>query len=494
MKKTAIVIGSGFAGLSTAACLAKEGFDVTILEKNSQAGGRARQYEHEGFVFDMGPSWYWMPDVFERYFQLFGKTTADFYNLVRLDPSYRVFFSDKKNVDLPASKESLYALFESLEEGSSKKLDTFLKESEYKYEVGINDLVYRPSRKLSEFLDLRLLKGLLQMDVFNSISKRVRKDFKNPKLIDILEFPVLFLGAKADKIPALYSLMNYADMVLGTWYPMNGMHKIVKAMVQIAEEQGVKIMLNTEVHKIEVENGIAKKVITPNGDFEADVIVAGADYHHVDQKLLEAPHRNYSESYWESRTMAPSSILFYVGLNKKLDGLTHHNLFFDADFEKHANEIYQDPKWPDNPLFYASVPSKTDPKVAPEGCENLFLLIPVAPGLNGDNETLREHYFNMVLQRLEDHTKQNIRNHVVYKRSYAQSDFVSDYHAFKGNAYGLANTLKQTAILKPSLKSKKVKNLYYAGQLTVPGPGVPPSIISGQVVSKEIVNDLSKQK
>jgi phytoene desaturase len=300
-----------------------------------------------------------------------------------------------------------------------------------------------------------------------------------------MEFPVLFLGATPENTPALYSLMNYADLALGTWYPRGGMHKIVEGMVKVAQQQGVKLEYNQEVQEIRVENGRATGVQTAAGFRPADIVVAGADYHHAEQQLLAPQHRHYDEKYWDSRTMAPSSLLFYLGINKRLNNLRHHNLFFDEDFGRHAQEIYEQPQWPSKPLFYASVPSQTDPTVAPEGCENLFLLVPVAPDL-ADPEETRERYYHLVMDRLERLTGQSIRDAVVYKRSYAHSDFVADYHSYKGNAYGLANTLKQTAILKPTLKSKKVSNLYFTGQLTVPGPGVPPSLISGQVVAKEV--------
>ena len=483
------VIGSGFAGLSAASCLAQKGHDVTIIEKNKLPGGRARQFSEKGFVFDMGPSWYWMPDVFEKYFGLFGKKVSDYYTLDRLDPSYRVYFGKDDYWDVPANFETLKKQFDDLEPGAGEELEKFMKESAYKYEVGINDLVYKPSRSLTEFMDARLLNGLLKMDVFSSITSYVKKHFKHPKIIELLEFPVLFLGAKPSKTPALYSLMNYADIKLGTWYPQGGMFKIIEGMVSLAKELGVKFELGNGVQKIRTKNGKVTQLILENGEFEADVVVGGADYHHVEQHLLDQKDRNYTKQYWDNRVMAPSSLIFYLGIDKKLDGLEHHNLFFDQPFTKHAEEIYDEPQWPTNPLFYVSCPSKTDKTVAPEGKENIFILVPVAPNLK-DTEEIREKYFHMVLDRLEEHTKQKIKDAVIYKRSYAHKDFISDYNAFKGNAYGLANTLKQTAILKPSLKSKKVKNLYFTGQLTVPGPGVPPSLISGQVVAKEIQKDL----
>ncbi|MBX2969525.1 MAG: phytoene desaturase [Cyclobacteriaceae bacterium] len=485
MKKVA-VIGSGFAGLSAASHLAREGYAVTVFEKNSSAGGRARKFEAQGFTFDMGPSWYWMPDVFERYFAAFGKKPSDYYSLERLSPSYRIYYSKDDVLDIPASVEGLCNMFDQLEPGSSKNLLRFLEEGKYKYNIGINELVYKPGLSLLELADTKLMTGVFKLHVFQSISTYIRKYFKEKKLIQLLEFPVLFLGATPQNTPALYSLMNYADMALGTWYPQGGMHKIIEGMVQLATELGVTFEFNSSVKKLEL-NAVKAKGIIVNDTFRPfDYIVAGADYHHVEQHLIPEAYRTYSEDYWQKRTMAPSSLIFYIGLNKKIEGVLHHTLFFDQDFIKHAEEIYEKPQWPTQPQFYISCPSKTDPTVAPPGHENVFFLIPVAPGLKDDEET-RERYFNMVVDRFEQMTSQSIRDNIVFKRSYAHNDFISDYNAFKGNAYGLANTLMQTANLKPSIVNKKINNLFYTGQLTVPGPGVPPSLISGQVVAGELV-------
>ena len=485
-KRKIIVIGAGFAGLAAATKLAAEGCEVLVLEKNSMAGGRCRVFEEQGFVFDMGPSWYWMPDTFEKYFAEFGKKTSDYYDLVRLDPSYKVIFGKNDEVDLPANMLALEALFESIEKGSSQKLHKFLEQAEYKYRVGVGEFVWKPSISITEYFDYRLLSKAISLDLFASFGKHIRKFFTNEKLLQIMEFPILFLGATPQNTPALYSLMNYAEMALGTWYPMGGMYKIVEGMVSLAKEKGVVIKLNEEVKKIEVENGMAHRVVTNSGIYDADVVIGGADYHHVDAKLLEKPYRNYTDEYWDKRTMAPSSLLFYLGVNKKIDKLKHHNLFFDEDFTVHADEIYTNPKWPSKPLFYVSAPSKTDPSVAPESGENLFILVPIAPDLE-DNDTIRENYFTILLDRLEAYVGHPIRDAIVYKKSYAVNDFKNDYNSFKGNAYGLANTLFQTAFLKPSLRNKKVKNLFYTGQLTVPGPGVPPSLISGLVVANHIL-------
>ena len=488
-----LVIGAGFAGLSTATSLAQAGYRVTVLEKNAGPGGRARIFRAEGFTFDMGPSWYWMPDVFEQYFARFGKKVSDYYDLVRLDPSYQVIFKGEEAVDIPAAMQELRQLFERYEPGSGARLDEFLRQAAYKYEVGMQKFVHLPGRSLLEFADPRLLVDALRLDLLQSMHKHVRKFFKDPRLLELVEFPVLFLGATPQNTPALYSLMNYADLALGTWYPMGGMHKIVEGMVALAQELGVTIEYNQPVEEIVVENGRTTGVRTAAGFRAAAAVVAGADYHHAEQHLLALEHRRYSEQYWYKRTMAPSSLLFYLGVNKRLDRLRHHNLFFDEDFGRHAHEIYEEPQWPTKPLFYVSAPSQTDPSVAPAGCENLFLLIPVAPDLPDTDDT-REYYYEMLMDRLERHCGQSIRDAVVFKRSYAHRDFIADYNSYKGNAYGLANTLLQTANLKPALKSSKVSNLYFTGQLTVPGPGVPPSLISGQVVAKEIEKEVGIQK
>ena len=493
----ALVIGAGFAGLSAASFLAKKGWDVTIVEKNEMAGGRARKFEAEGFTFDMGPSWYWMPDVFEKYFGSFGKKVSDFYELQRLDPSYRVYF-EKATWDLPANYEALKNLFESIEPGAANALDLFLAEAKYKYEVGVGKLVYQPSISITEFIDYELIKGVFKLDVFQSMKTHIARYFKHPYIQFLMEFPVLFLGALPENTPALYSLMNYADIKGGTWYPQHGMYSIVEAMVKVAKSLGVQFKLGEEVMQIVVENGIAKQVISKVNEtgiqenYSFDVLIGAGDYHHIETKLLEKKYQSYSAKYWDSRVLAPSSLLYYIGLNKKLKDVTHHSLFFDSDFSVHGSEIYSNPMWPSNPLFYASVPSVTDATVAPVGCENLFLLIPIAAGLEGDTADVREKYFNLIIERLEKKWGQTITDAIVYKRSYAVADFKNDYHSFKGNAYGLANTLLQTAFLKPSCKSKKINNLYYTGQLTVPGPGVPPSLISGEVVANLICKQYNK--
>lgn len=478
MKKIA-VIGSGFSSLAAASYLAKAGNRVTIYEKNSRVGGRARQLQKNGFIFDMGPTWYWMPDVFERFFADFGKTPSDYYELIKLNPAYRVYFGANDFISIEDSLEKIMATFEAEEPGSSAKLKKFMDQALDNYNIAIKDLVYRPGVSPLELVTPVTVKKIGQF--FSTISKEVRKEFDNPRLISILEFPVLFLGAKPSNTPAFYSFMNYADFGLGTFHPKNGMFSVIDGMRKLAEELGVTIKTEQNVNEILVEGDRASGIRVNGKQIRADIVLSGADYHHT-ETLLASKHRQYSEQYWEKRTFAPSSLLFYVGFDKKLEKVDHHTLFFDVDFDAHAKAIYDHPAWPEEPLFYASFPSKTDHSAAPEGKEAGIFLIPLAPGLE-DSLEMRERYFDIIIDRFEKLTGQEVKNSVIFKEAFCIDDFVNDYNSYKGNAYGLANTLLQTAFLRPKLKSKKLKSLYFTGQLTVPGPGVPPSLISGKLVA-----------
>jgi phytoene desaturase len=479
MRKNIKIIGSGFSALAAACYLAKEGNKVTIFEKNSTIGGRARQLKKEGFTFDIGPTWYWMPDVFERFFNDFGKKTSDYYELIKLSPAYQVYFGVNEFVTIADNLPEIITTFESIEKGSGEKLASFMKEAQSNYDIAIKDLVYRPGVSPLELITFETALKVNQF--FGNISKDIRRRFKNKKLVQILEFPVLFLGAKPSDTPSFYNFMNFADFGLGTWHPKNGMYSVVLAMEQLAKELGVIINVNSNIDKIEVTDGKATALVVNGERVTADIILSGADYHHS-ETLLDEKHRAYSEKYWEKKTFAPSSLLFYVGFDKKIANVEHHSLFFDVDFDVHAQDIYDNPKWPKEPLFYASFPSKTDSNSAPEGKEAAIFLIPLAPGLNDTNE-LREMYFEKIMTRLEKLTQQSLKNNVIFKESFCVNDFIKDYNSYKGNAYGMANTLLQTAFLRPKLKSKKVKSLYFTGQLTVPGPGVPPALISGKLVA-----------
>ncbi len=489
MSKKIVIIGSGFSSLSASCYLAQIGYNVEIYEKNSTIGGRARQLKKEGFTFDIGPSWYWMPDVFESFFNDFNTSVSDYYTLDKLNPAYKVFFKEKESIIIEDTLEKIYRAFEAEEKGSSVKLQKFITTARNNYDIAIKNLVYRPGVSPLELVTKETIQRVGQF--FSTISKEVRKEFTNEKLIQILEFPVLFLGAKPSDTPAFYSFMNYADFGLGTWHPRGGMYQVILGMEKLAKSLGVKVHTNANVDKIIVEDGIATGIMVNANEIDADIVVCGADYHHG-ESLLDNKYRQYSEKYWEQKTFAPSSLLFYVGFDKKLKNIHHHNLFFDTDFDKHAKDIYDEPRWPEEPLFYANFTSLTDPGTAPEGNENGFFLIPLAPGIE-DTEKLREQYFDKIITRFEALTEQNVKNNIIFKESFCVKDFIKEYNSYKGNAYGMANTLLQTAFLRPKLKSKKVEHLFFTGQLTVPGPGVPPSLISGKLVAGLIDNQYSKQ-
>ena len=468
--------------------MAKAGYEVEVLEKNEQLGGRARQLVRNGFTFDMGPTWYWMPDVFERFFGDFNHKPSDYFELEKLDPGYRVYFGEEDCLDIDADLEKIISTFEEIEQGAGAQLRKFINKAKQNYKVAIENLVYKPGLRSTELITKETI-GELNQFIF-SISQYVRRHFKNPKLRQVLEFPVLFLGAKPSNTPLFYSFMNYADFGLGTWYPKGGMKSVVDGMVELSKSLGVKFITNANVEAINTNSQNLIDSLTVNGEnHPVELLISVADYKHT-ESLISAENRVYSEKYWRSRTMAPSALLFYVGFDKKIDNVLHHTLFFDTAFDEHAKEIYDNPQWPTNPLFYASFPSKTDLDTAPEGQESAIFLIPLGADLD-DTEEIRDQYFEVIIERLEKLTKQSVRENVIFKQSYSVNDFKEDYNAFKGNAYGLANTLMQTAFLRPKLKSKKVKNLFYTGQLTVPGPGVPPALISGKLVTDLLIKEFN---
>ncbi|MDG1091123.1 MAG: phytoene desaturase family protein [Flavobacteriaceae bacterium] len=479
MKKNIIIIGSGFSSMSAACYLAKAGHTVQILEKNSTPGGRARQFKKDGFIFDIGPSWYWMPDVFEKFFGDFDRKVSDYYTLEKLDPGYEVYFDQMESIKIGDTLEKIYTAFEAEEKGSAVKLKKFIKKAEDNYNIAIKDLVYRPGISPLELVTPATVKKVGYF--LSTIKKEVTKEFKNERLAQILQFPVLFLGAKPSNTPAFYNFMNFADFGLGTWHPEKGMYSVVEGMVQMAKELGVQFSTGQNVETICVENGKATGVIANGVPIDADVVVSGADYNHS-ESLLKPKERGYTDAYWDKKVFAPSSLLFFIGLDKKVENVSHHTLFFDVDFDAHARSIYDTPEWPKDPLFYGNFPSITDSAMAPEGKEACFLLIPIGPGIE-DTQEMRDQYFDMVIERLEHLTKQSIKEAILFKESFCVNDFVSEYNSYKGNAYGMANTLLQTAFLRPKLKSKKVENLFFTGQLTVPGPGVPPALISGKLVA-----------
>jgi phytoene desaturase len=330
----------------------------------------------------------------------------------------------------------------------------------------------------------------LKMNVFQKLDRYAKKFFKSARARQILEYNIVFLGGAPKKSPALYSIMSHVDLNLGVWYPMGGIWKLPDALYELAKEMGVEFSLNDEVKSIVAEQKRAKKIISERGETEVDAVVASAEYPHVEMELLDSNHRTYPEKYWEKKTMAPSMYLVYLGLDKKIKPLAHHNFYFPEDWDPHFKSLFDKKAWPENPAYYVGCPSKTDPSVAPEGGELVFLLVPVAPGLE-DSDEVRESYEQKILDHLEKTLGENIRDHIVIKKVFSHRDFEKTYHAYKGTALGLAHTLFQTAIFRPSNRSRKVKNLYFTGQYTNPGIGVPMALISSEIVSNKIKKEIS---
>ncbi|MDN7024777.1 phytoene desaturase [Methanoculleus sp. FWC-SCC1] len=482
-----VVVGAGFGGLSIAVLLAKNGFDVTVIEKNEQPGGRASVYSENGFTFDMGPSWYLMPDVFERFFAELDRRPEDFFRLIRLDPSYRVFFGDEKAVDVSADLEDNYALFESFEPGGAEKLKGYLRESEEKYDLTMGSLLYRDYRTVLDFLDGRLLLEGMKLHLFENLETFVQNHFESDEARKIVQYSIGFLGGSPQNTPSFYHIMTHIDMNLGVWYPEGGIRAVVQGLISLGRELGVEYRYNEPVTAINVEHKTARHVVTPAGSYDTDIVVVNADYPFTELRLLGEDARSYSASYWEKKILAPSAFVAYLGVNREIGGLVHHNLFLEPDWEESFETIFDPEKaaWPSHPSFYVNVPSRTDTTAAPEGTDTLFVLAPLAPGLE-DTPALRDRFYNLLMDRMEEILGEEIRDAVVVKRIFALSDFAQRYNAYKGTALGLTHTLWQTALWRPAHRSKRAGNLYYTGQYTHPGIGVPMTLISSQLVAREL--------
>jgi phytoene desaturase len=485
VQKKVIVIGAGFGGMSAAALLAKEGFEVTVLEKNDQPGGRAIVWKEKGFAFDMGPSWYLMPDVFEKFFAEFNKKPEDYYKLIRLKPAYRVFFSKDEVVDISPDLEKNLQLFERYQPDGREQFKKYLAAAEYQYKIAMDEFIYKEYNHLWDFFSPKLLLKGSKLHIFKKLDDYAQRYITDLKLRKILEYTMVFLGGTPFDTPALYSLMSHVDFNLGVWYPDGGFGALAKGFEKLAAEQGVTFQYNHEVTKIVVQQNKVTSVETKQGTFPADIVIGNADYHHVETHLLEQKYQTYPESYWQKKAIAPSALLMYLGIQGRIKSLAHHNLYFAPQWDDHFNTIFRNPMWPKDPSYYVSCPSKTDSSVAPKETENLFILVPVAAGLQ-DTKKIREKYFTQIISHLEHLTGESIKDRIIVKRLFAHNDFTQQYNAYKGTALGFAHTLGQTAVFRPHHRSKKISNLYYTGHYTHPGIGVPMVVISSQIIASQI--------
>ncbi|KUG20562.1 MAG: phytoene desaturase [Methanomicrobiaceae archaeon] len=482
-----VIVGAGFGGLSAAALLARQGFDVTVLEKNEQPGGRASTYREGGYSFDMGPSWYLMPDVYEKFFAEFGKTPEDFYDLARLDPSYRIYFDGGPTVDIAADITRNFALFDTFEESGGEKLRTYIDEGKEKYDLAIQEMLYRDYRSIFDMLDRRLLLEGAKLRIFESLETFVKRRFSSDEARRIVQYSVGFLGSSPRNTPAFYHMMSYIDLSMGVWYPDGGMRRVVSAIYGLARDGGADFRFNEPAVSIPVDGRTATGVATPERFYDADIVLVNADYPYSETALLPPAHQTYPEKYWSKREIAPSAFVCYLGLDRKTPALAHHTLFLDKDWEENFHRVF-DPAhaaWPENPSYYVNVPSKTDASAAPEHGEALFVLVPLAPGLT-DSPDLRERFYSRILDHLEESTGERIRDAVVVRKIFALDDFRDRYNAYRGTALGLTHSLWQTALWRPAHRSRKVENLYYTGQYTHPGIGVPMTLISSQIVAREL--------
>lgn len=492
-KPRAVVVGAGFGGLASAALLARDGFAVTVVEKNDAPGGRARVWREQGFAFDMGPSWYLMPEVFDDFFACLGRRREDYYRLVPLDPYYKIFFEGGRTVTITRDLEETRRVFEDLEAGGAAKLDRYLELARYKYDIAMREFMYVEYRSLFQFFNKRVLTQGLRMNIFSSLDRFVRRFFSERRARQILEYAMVFLGASPANAPALYSIMSHVDLNLGVFYPDGGFGSMVDGMVRLCRELGVEFRFGAEADGYEYE-GKAIRAVRLGGELlPADLVLCNGDLHHAETALLPPRRAALPERWWRRRTLAPSMFILYLGLDRRLPGLTHHNLYFQDDWDRHFASIFGKPAWPDKPCFYLSCPSKTDPSVAPEGMENLFVLVPVAPGLD-DGDARRAAYAEQVLAHVEAVTGQTIAPYVKVKRIYSQRDYAADYRAYRGTALGLAHTLDQTAIFRPAIRSKTVPNLFYAGQYTHPGVGVPMVLVAARLAARAAAEYLGLRK
>ena len=484
------VIGSGFGGLSAACYLADAGADVTLVEKNEQLGGRASTLTADGFRFDMGPSWYLMPDVFERFFGAFDRRPEDYYEIEHLDPHYRIFFKDGDRIDVTADRDRTKETFEAYEPGAGEALDRYLAKSRENYEVGMEHFVYTDRPRFRDWFDRDVLRNARGLSLLGSMQDHVERYFEHPKLQQLVQYSLVFLGGSPATTPAIYNLMSHVDFTLGVHYPDGGMGAVVDGIATLADELGVAVYTDHEVTSIEGKRGgFLLRAMGPADEavkFPVDLVVSDADYRHTEMALLPPEKRQYDRSYWESRTYAPSAFLLYLGVEGDVENLAHHTLVLPLDWEGHFTQLFDAPSWPDDPAYYLCVPSKTDDSVAPDGHSNLFVLVPVAAGLD-DTPERRRAYRDLVLADVAAHTGVDLRDRIVFERTFTVSDFADRYNSANGTALGLAHTLRQTALFRPRRRSTAVDGLYFTGAYTTPGIGVPMCLISGELTADAVL-------
>ncbi|MFC3957317.1 phytoene desaturase family protein [Halovivax cerinus] len=485
--RSVCVVGGGVGGLATACYLADAGFDVTVVEKNDQLGGRASRLERDGFRFDMGPSWYLMPDVFERFFAHFDRAPTDYYELTHLDPHYRIYWKDGDSLDVTGDLTDMGAALERYEPGAGDALERYLETAAETYDIGMEHFVYTDRPRFRDYVDLDVIRNASGLSLLGSMQDHVEQYFDHPKLQQVVQYSLVFLGGSPTNTPALYNLMSHVDFGLGVHYPSGGMGAVVDALVALGRELGVDYRTGFEVTAIDGERG-AFAVHNRRETIGADIVVSDADYAHTEGTLLSIDDRQYDAEYWHDRTYAPSAFLCYLGVEGDLEGLAHHTLVLPTSWDDHFEQIFDRPSWPDDPAYYLCAPSKTDATVAPDGHSNLFVLVPIAPGLP-DGPDVRERYRDQILADVAANTGEDLRDRIVVEETFSVSDFAARYNSRNGTALGLAHTLRQTGPLRPGHRSSELDGLYFTGSYTTPGIGVPMCLISGEHAAETVFED-----
>lgn len=514
-----VVIGAGIGGLATAALLAREGHRVTLLEKRDEVGGRAGSWEQDGFRFDTGPSWYLMPEVIDHFFRLMGTSASQQLDLRKLDPGYRVVFEDGLDtVDVPADREAVTKLFESMEAGAGEQLSRYLDSAEDAYEMAKKRFLYSTFQSFTPFLRADVLRRLPRIGslLLQSLHSFVAKRFRDPRIRQILGYPAVFLGSSPFDAPSMYHLMSHLDLDDGVLYPMGGFTTLIGAMRSVAVEAGVEIRTGADVVGIDTDartpgrspldrrtatvRGVRYRTADQESSVPADLVISAADLHHTETTLLPGDLQTYPEKYWQKRVPGPSALLLYLGVQGALPQLEHHTLLFTTDWRENFGRIFgKESSVPSPASLYVCRPSATDPSVAPEGHENVFVLVPIPAdvgigrgGLERGGDARVEALADEVIGQISAWAGiPDLAERIVVRRSYGPQDFAEDLNAWRGTSLGPAHILRQSAFFRGSNRSAKVENLLYAGSSTVPGIGIPMCLISAELIVKRLRGDVS---